>query len=1468
MTSLLRAAWGRMPFGSSQRGVNSSAPSIASSDAHHDTTVNENPAATQNVETNGVEGTDMQEEQVKKKDKKKKKRKSKSANSNELQAVLDPKGSREQNDEATSPGNESFKDAAHSPMRGDEDIEMNGEEEPQKKKKKGKRNSTAKKGKSTDGNLEAPAAAVSDTEMVDAPPVKSTKNRRDGSGEFTKKQTNGVQEDGFGLEPEPEEAPKPAPNTKKTRKSRKGTEKVATPEREVEQETADLPASKFSNVKRKAKTPLRKPVTSSTVNGYGNHGQQEPEAAWGNSQEYHVQASDQLISDARSATRVEEEDGTPKWPSQKALGKRKASFEVVIDSARKPKRSRKTKTPPGADLRRMGFSSSSSRGVGSISVESLSKTAEELWMQSINDNDELGRNTSRTYRPTPTFTAINHPSQQSQRSQPVENEIETDFNNAPEPEEPVGEPSPPPSRSSNKKVKRRLPVEEPILSQPEATPKPKSKKSIGKWNEPTPSQELKRSSQVAYKGKIPEEDIDAMRNAIEIYRDAHDLSQFQVIELLHEDASLAGKPSDELWKEIFEAVPDMRQRKVRDTCRRKFHNYPARGVWSAEADDELRDAYERLPGKWKDIGQLIHRMPEDCRDRWRNHLACGNSMIKYEWNEDDENSLRVAVAECIEHVEELKRIDKDGRYAGKDNESLVDWQIVSEKLGHTRSRLQCINKWKQLKEREESDIEDTLPAIYGDDWRSRKADVLTRTFTASQRLELLYAIRDSGAGKESKIPWRVVEKHLTWYDKGVRLAIKLCFRRLREKIPGHIDMKLKDILVIIIDAFESAAPNVPAELVDDTPAPKNRKSADKNSKRKSRAGVSKKATNDVLSQEDYVGGEGHITTLDRFADTAVAEGKQPDSAKHHNRQKSAISDEYVHESDDDDARNVGPTVAADQTQSGHQDEENLVVESADAGALTSKKQKKRSKKLKGPVEEPIVEEAVPEIVDEHTTTPDQVNSHDMVEPESAEASDPKKKKKRSKKPKTNVEEPPIEDAINVEPIIEEPLAVAEEAEGVEAPVLKKKKRSKKSKPAVEEPAEEPLAEELISEEPIATIEEVRSANDANSQNRKRSKKIKSSAEQPVEVEPIVEAPIIEEPPAIAPEPEINDDTFWTPVKRKNKRKAAAIDEPIAAEELEAEPALKSKRSRKSTAKKVGSPIDDNASLADGPAPSQKKKLRERMKLQGESQSQEPIAEEIVDAPELSDDLEIVMASLHKGRRKSQDGKAQKPKSNGQVSEKRMNDSDDEMEDRIKSFHENIPATETNGHLSDNDFQQNGELSDGEDPADIDATNEDHEDAYMNENEDDNEDEDDNFTAPSGLEAESGASDVDNATNDYHPSQDGLESVDLDAPIPDDSDIEESEENYSEEHPEVSEEEQLDDDEEDDEEEHTITMNGFKRTTASPDLDTEIQDADSYAEDIHNGYDRRSRSRSVSLAPSSSDESIPAVAMRRMFSVEL
>ena len=200
----------------------------------------------------------------------------------------------------------------------------------------------------------------------------------------------------------------------------------------------------------------------------------------------------------------------------------------------------------------------------------------------------------------------------------------------------------------------------------------------------------------ASKGRLSSEEIDAISSAVESFRELHDLTQRGINELIQSDA--AQQAARELWKAVCDEVPNIPRRNVIDTCRRKFHNFEARGTWTEEQDEELQRAHAKHPGKWKLIGETLNRFPEDVRDRWRNYLVCGDTMKKDFWDREEEENLRAAVRQCIKVARQA--LSGDGRDALVDEESLIDWQKISELMGRTRSRLQCRNKWRKIKDRE------------------------------------------------------------------------------------------------------------------------------------------------------------------------------------------------------------------------------------------------------------------------------------------------------------------------------------------------------------------------------------------------------------------------------------------------------------------------------------------------------------------------------------------------------------------------------------------------------------------------------------------------------------------------------------------------------------------------------------------------------------------------------------------------
>jgi hypothetical protein len=311
------------------------------------------------------------------------------------------------------------------------------------------------------------------------------------------------------------------------------------------------------------------------------------------------------------------------------------------------------------------------------------------------------------------------------------------------------------------------------------------------------------------KGKLTSRELDAIDTAVQTYRDMHDLTQFRVNELIQ--GSNASAETKELWKSIRDAVPDVPHRKLYDTCRRRFHNFESRGSWTKEQDEELKDAYAQYPQKWKQIGELISRFPEDARDRWRNYLVCGDNQRKDYWDKEEEDRLREVVADCVEILRKDRRKAKESSMSRDTLEAFVDWQVVSQKMDGSRSRLQCHTKWKQMKEREDSNDEE-VTQITKTEWRAEEATRQAQAMAGDEILQLLVAIRDSGAGKESKIPWLLITEAIQ--KLGKRMALRICFRKLRKKVPGNKNMHFKEILDTLITEFEDTHPYIPERYVD------------------------------------------------------------------------------------------------------------------------------------------------------------------------------------------------------------------------------------------------------------------------------------------------------------------------------------------------------------------------------------------------------------------------------------------------------------------------------------------------------------------------------------------------------------------------------------------------------------------------------------------------------------------------------
>ena len=328
----------------------------------------------------------------------------------------------------------------------------------------------------------------------------------------------------------------------------------------------------------------------------------------------------------------------------------------------------------------------------------------------------------------------------------------------------------------------------------------------------TPQSTVKATGTAAassLKSSLTVADTTAISQAVEAYREDKNMTQRQVNGIIQLPAnSVASKA---LWTSIYEELPYIPRRNIQQFCRRNFHNYEGRGVWTVEQDEELREAYQRRPNKWTDIGQELNRFPEDVRDRWRNYLVCAGNMKKDVWDRVEEEQLLAAVAECVHDIREGRHRTGSTPAALGDEERLIDWQKVSEKMHHTRSRLQCSYKWKRLNAANKSDNEgDERNPIISRSWRLRDAKVQARTMSTTEKLRLLQAIRDSGASREGKIPWRNIALELK--ETGKRMTWKVCIRRLMNRLPGSEGMSFGETIERLVDVFEASAPNEPEGL--------------------------------------------------------------------------------------------------------------------------------------------------------------------------------------------------------------------------------------------------------------------------------------------------------------------------------------------------------------------------------------------------------------------------------------------------------------------------------------------------------------------------------------------------------------------------------------------------------------------------------------------------------------------------------
>lgn len=282
------------------------------------------------------------------------------------------------------------------------------------------------------------------------------------------------------------------------------------------------------------------------------------------------------------------------------------------------------------------------------------------------------------------------------------------------------------------------------------------------------------------------------------------------------------KDVSELFKEAHLAFPYRTRMSVTRFCRRRYHNFPARGTWTESEDESLKQAVIVKGRSWKAVGEMINRFPEDCRDRYRNYHINAQNRNQESWTDAEILNLCRAVHDCMVKMKELNQQAKSEKFVGRevpesDSESdeevrdsrLINWQIVSDAMGPGggRSRLQCSLKWAQLRMTDRAKFmkrvngalrgssltdNDKTKKPKNGNWRVTRAIRELGNLKPGDRYDFLQAFATCKAREEGNIAWRSLGDQ-AFRSRWTTIERKAALQIFKSEIPDGNNMDYRDI---------------------------------------------------------------------------------------------------------------------------------------------------------------------------------------------------------------------------------------------------------------------------------------------------------------------------------------------------------------------------------------------------------------------------------------------------------------------------------------------------------------------------------------------------------------------------------------------------------------------------------------------------------------------------------------------------
>lgn len=281
----------------------------------------------------------------------------------------------------------------------------------------------------------------------------------------------------------------------------------------------------------------------------------------------------------------------------------------------------------------------------------------------------------------------------------------------------------------------------------------------------------------------------AIDNALHEYARVHGWST----EELRDRVWGNSRKKDEFWDSICEAVPGRSRASVYKHVRRSCHIFDQRAKWTPNEDTELANLVNEKGNKWKEIGEAMGRMGEDCRDRYRNYVKCGADRGRDRWSDEEEALLKKVVAELKELSRQaLLQAGKPIPPPEEEDSVLINWTVVSEKMENKRSRIQCRYKWKKMLQQKENARTAPTNVTYVGGKKKRISFDISRMLPGDRQW-LLFLIRDCGATEENQIPWDEFAKGDHEVGIWTHKDLKNAYKSFRQHIP-HKRRPLAEIL--------------------------------------------------------------------------------------------------------------------------------------------------------------------------------------------------------------------------------------------------------------------------------------------------------------------------------------------------------------------------------------------------------------------------------------------------------------------------------------------------------------------------------------------------------------------------------------------------------------------------------------------------------------------------------------------------